>query len=338
MTDNAREKIDNINNGIETRAKLKVAIPIKIVFNSSIHPQINDSNLDLDYNINKFEINPFDEVAIEAAKNLRVQCTSLEVEIIGIYVWINQHIHQHTIEEVARIAFARGCNRVIVINALMLHDMKAKIANSSLNIQSSTIAKLITQIIRQENVELVLMGKMSSDEEYAELPAKLIVDLNSNDRVKQFGFITNAVAINREHGYLNWHNRLMTQKQIHQNDNNQIEDEVSNINSDAIKDLYLTCDAEINQKKYFYAIVLPHLITVDLSIAKLSFIKLPQLVMARKKIIEYQDASSIIDIDNVAQNQQGFALLSNLWHNSQSRKCLFMQNVEELAKELVAIK
>lgn len=85
---------------------------------------------------------------------------------------------------------------------------------------------------------------------------------------------------------------------------------------------------EIEQGQEMVSVYLPCVISTDLSINEPRFVKLPQLILARKKEIE------IIPLDSLNIIHQNLLIINDYKDNDIKKNCNFLNNVEELAKLL----
>ena len=90
----------------------------------------------------KFEINPFDEIAVEEAVRLREKQPDIEIVVVSIGTT--------DCEEQLRKALAMGADRAILVETSHLYD-------------SQGIAQELKAVVDKENPDLVLMGKQATD-------------------------------------------------------------------------------------------------------------------------------------------------------------------------------
>ena len=123
---------------------MKVLVPIKRVidYNVKIRVKPDGSGVDLD-NV-KMSMNPFDEIAIEAALQLKEAGKVDEVIIVTI--------GNAKCEGVLRTGLAMGADRSILVQA-------------EGEIEPLIVAKILAKIVQEETPDLVISGKQAIDDD-----------------------------------------------------------------------------------------------------------------------------------------------------------------------------
>jgi electron transfer flavoprotein beta subunit len=121
---------------------MKCLVAIKRVVDPFVHIRVKSDSTGVETSNVKMAMNPFDEIAMEEAVRLKEQ--GIISEIIAI------SIGAKTSQEILRQALARGADR-------------AKLLETDLDLSCLDIAKLLTVYVKQENPDLVLMGKQAID-------------------------------------------------------------------------------------------------------------------------------------------------------------------------------
>lgn len=123
---------------------MKILVPIKRVVDpyAKVRPLPDGSGLDTGGA--KFEINPFDEIAMEEAVRLRER--NGNVEIVAVSICKPEAVEQ------LRKALAIGADRAILIE-------------TDAPLDSLAVAKELEAVVRAENPDLVLMGKQATDDD-----------------------------------------------------------------------------------------------------------------------------------------------------------------------------
>jgi electron transfer flavoprotein beta subunit len=123
---------------------MKVMVPIKRVVDpyAKVRPLADGSAVDTTGA--KFEINPFDEIAVEEAVRLKEKGIATEIVVVSI--------GKSESEEQLRKALAFGADRAILLETDMVTD-------------SSLIAECLKQIVSTEQPALILMGKQATDDD-----------------------------------------------------------------------------------------------------------------------------------------------------------------------------
>lgn len=123
---------------------MKILVPVKRVIDpyAKVRPLADGSALDLGGV--KFEINPFDEIAVEQAVRLKEAGTATEVVVVSI--------GGPECEEQLRKALAMGADRAILVE-------------STDKLDSPAVAAELVEVVRQEDPAFVLMGKQGTDDD-----------------------------------------------------------------------------------------------------------------------------------------------------------------------------
>lgn len=123
---------------------MKILVPVKRVVDpyAKVKPLPDGSGIDT--NGVKFEINPFDEIALEEA--VRIKEKDPSVTVVAVSIGAGE------CEEQLRKALAMGADQAILVETSDTYD-------------SLGIAKELQAVIGQENPDLVLMGKQATDDD-----------------------------------------------------------------------------------------------------------------------------------------------------------------------------
>ncbi|CAN5366196.1 electron transfer flavoprotein subunit beta/FixA family protein [soil metagenome] len=123
---------------------MKILVPIKRVVDpyAKVRPLSDGSAIDTTGV--KFEINPFDEIAMEEAVRLREKLG--DVEIITVSIGTSET------EEQLRKALAMGADRAILIESTDTWD-------------SPSVAKELAALANELSLDLILMGKQATDDD-----------------------------------------------------------------------------------------------------------------------------------------------------------------------------
>lgn len=123
---------------------IKVLVPIKRVIDYRIKVRVKADNSDVDLSNVKMAMNPFDEIAVEEAIRLKEQGVASEVIVVTV--------GSSTCQETLRAALALGADRAILQET-----------SNDVKLYPLQIAKLLKQIVLQEQPGLVILGKQSID-------------------------------------------------------------------------------------------------------------------------------------------------------------------------------
>src|SRR5438067_1619990 len=123
---------------------MKILVPIKRVVDpyAKVRPLGDGSGMDTTGL--KFEINPFDEIAVEEAVRLKEKDPSIEITAVSI--------GGPECEEQLRKGLAMGADRAILIETIDLLD-------------SSVVASELAALVNELKPDMVLMGKQATDDD-----------------------------------------------------------------------------------------------------------------------------------------------------------------------------
>ncbi len=123
---------------------MKILVPVKRVvdFNIKVRAKSDGSGVDL-ANV-KMSINPFDEIAIEAAVKLKEAGIASEVVVVSC--------GNKTCQETLRGALAVGADRAILVE-------------TDAELEPLAVAKTLRQIANNESPDLIICGKQAIDDD-----------------------------------------------------------------------------------------------------------------------------------------------------------------------------
>lgn len=131
---------------------MKVLVTVKRVIDPYVKIRIKTDQSGVESNNVKMSMNPFDEIALEEAIRLKEKGLVSEIVIVSI--------GSNSSQETLRYGLAMGADRAILVE-------------TDTNLPSLNIAKVLKQIIIQENPELVIMGKQAIDGDNNQSPQML---------------------------------------------------------------------------------------------------------------------------------------------------------------------
>lgn len=121
---------------------MKILVAVKRVVDHNVKVSVNAARTGVDTTNLKMSINPFCEIAVEEA--IRLKEKGLATEVVAV------SIGPVACQEQLRTAMALGADRSILIEA-------------EEGLESLAVAKLLAAVVREEQPELVLLGKQSID-------------------------------------------------------------------------------------------------------------------------------------------------------------------------------
>ena len=125
---------------------MKVLVPVKRVIDYNVKVRVKADGSGVDLANVKMSMNPFDEIAVEEAIRLKEKGIATEVIVVSIGVKQSQ--------ETLRTALAMGADRAILIEAA---------ADTTVDIEPLSVAKLLAAVVAAEAPGLVLCGKQAID-------------------------------------------------------------------------------------------------------------------------------------------------------------------------------
>jgi electron transfer flavoprotein beta subunit len=131
---------------------MKVLVPVKRVVDPYAKVRALPDGSGIDSAGAKFEINPFDEIAVEQA--VRMKEAGQVTEVVAVSVG------RPECEEQLRKALAIGADRAILVETDELLD-------------SSSVAAVLAQTVAKESPQLVLMGKQATDDDGGQAAQRL---------------------------------------------------------------------------------------------------------------------------------------------------------------------
>lgn len=123
---------------------MKLLVPVKRVIDYNVKVRVKSDNSDVDLVNVKMALNPFCEIAIEAAVQLKEKGIASAVVAVSIGA--------KACEEQIHSCLALGADRGILIE-------------SDVALQPLAIAKLLKAIVNKEQPELIIMGKQAIDQD-----------------------------------------------------------------------------------------------------------------------------------------------------------------------------
>jgi electron transfer flavoprotein beta subunit len=136
---------------------IKILVCVKRVIDPNARVSVRADNSGMQLDGLRTALNPFDEVAVEEA--VRLKEAGLAAEVVAVSVGTSSS------KDVVRTALAMGADRGVLLEV-------------SGDPEPLAAAKYLAAIIRNEQPDLVLMGKQSTDHDYGQTPGMLAALLN----------------------------------------------------------------------------------------------------------------------------------------------------------------
>ena len=199
----------------------KILVCIKRVVDYNVKIRIKPDETDVVTEGVKMSINPFDEIALEEALRIKESGQANEVIIVSV--------GSDDCQQQLRTGLAMGADRAILVE----HPE---------NTEPLTVAKLLHQIVQQEQPELILLGKQAIDDDCNQT-GQMLAELCS------FSQATYASKLS--------------------------------VGSNSLE-----VTREVDQGLEVLEIDLPAIVTVDLRLNDPRYVKLPDIMKAKKKPLE----------------------------------------------------
>lgn len=135
---------------------MRILVTVKSVLDPFLSPQPSADGAKVDVDGKKHCMNPYDEVALEKALQLKDAGIASDVYVLNF----GQD------EQVLRTALALGANKAFMVNA------------KSDDLGPFTLAMTISSVVKDQDIGLVLMGKQTTDYEGGVVPSMLAEELN----------------------------------------------------------------------------------------------------------------------------------------------------------------
>ena len=123
---------------------MKILVPIKRVVDYNVKIKVKSDNSGVDLENVKMSMNPFDEIAVEEAVRLKEKKLCNEITAISI--------GSAKSEETLRTALAVGVDKGILVE-------------TEEEVQPLEVAKILKEVVKKNNPDLVLMGKQAIDDD-----------------------------------------------------------------------------------------------------------------------------------------------------------------------------
>lgn len=126
--------------------KLKILVPVKRVLDHQIKPLINSTHSGIQTQGFKFSINPFDDIAIEEALQLKSNHKDLVQSTTAISIGSDKS------QEILKNCLAKGIDSVTLLS-------------TDKQLEPLSIAKLLASYVKKHDFNLVILGKQAIDDD-----------------------------------------------------------------------------------------------------------------------------------------------------------------------------
>lgn len=125
---------------------MRILVSCKRAIDYAIKIRVKSDNSGVDSSGVKHSMNPFDEIAVEAA--LRLKEAGIASEVVAVTCGSKASL------DILRTALAMGADRAIHVGSV---DEK--------ELEPLTVAKLLVKIVEKEKPKLVILGKQAIDDD-----------------------------------------------------------------------------------------------------------------------------------------------------------------------------
>lgn len=125
---------------------MKLLVAVKRVVDYNVKVRVKSDNTGVDVTNVKMSMNPFDEIAVEAAVRLKEEGKATEIVVVTAGVAQSQ--------EILRTAMAIGADRGIIAEV-----------GSDVELQPLAVAKILKALADKENPQLIVLGKQAIDDD-----------------------------------------------------------------------------------------------------------------------------------------------------------------------------
>jgi electron transfer flavoprotein beta subunit len=158
---------------------MKLLVPVKRVLDYNVRPRIRPDGSNVDLANAKMSINPFDEIAVEAALRLRENQSIEEIIVVSI--------GPAKAQETLRSALAMGADRGILVQ-------------TDDTVEPLGVAKLLKAIVEDQQPDIVILGKQAIDDDSNQTGQMLAALLNwpQGTFASRIEMADSGVAVTRE--------------------------------------------------------------------------------------------------------------------------------------------
>ncbi len=212
---------------------MKILVPIKRVVDYNVKIRVKSDESGIELNNVKMSINPFDEIALEEA--VRLKESGVASEIIAVTIGPKKA------QEQLRTALAMGADTAIHVETDLPIDLGG--------VEPLAVAKTLKEIAEKNDINLVIMGKQSIDDD-------------SNQTGQMLGAL------------LNWPQGTFASEL-------------------KITDNQAQVTREIDGGLETLSLKLPAIVTTDLRLNEPRYVKLPDIMKAKKKPLDTVTADDL---------------------------------------------
>lgn len=158
---------------------MKIMVPVKRVVDANVKIRILPDGSGVDLANTKMAINPFDEIAVEAAVRLKEAGQATEVVVVSCGSASSQ--------DVLRTALAIGADRAILVETVA-------------ELQPLAVARLLAAVAGREQPQLTILGKQAIDDDCSQTGQMLaaLLDWPQATAVSEIRIDASSIEVTRE--------------------------------------------------------------------------------------------------------------------------------------------
>ncbi|VVE70171.1 electron transporter RnfB [Pandoraea captiosa] len=158
---------------------MKILVPVKRVIDPNVKARVKPDGSGVDLANVKMAVNPFDEIAVEAAVRAREAGVASEVIVVSC--------GPDQAQETLRTALALGADRAILVR-------------TDADLQPLAVAKLLKEVVDREAPSLVICGKQAIDDDSNQTGQMLaaLADMPQATFASEIRFSDGAAIVSRE--------------------------------------------------------------------------------------------------------------------------------------------
>ena len=138
--------------------KLKILVPVKRVLDYQLKPLLNKTHTGIETQGDKFSCNPFDDIAIEEALQLKTKFPDLIESTHAVSIGTESN------KDILRNCLAKGIDSVTLIETPPSVDTTG--SNIASSLEPLAVAKILSKFVVDNGFNFVIMGKQAVDDDF----------------------------------------------------------------------------------------------------------------------------------------------------------------------------
>ena len=138
--------------------KLKILVPVKRVLDYQLKPLLNKTHSGIETQGAKFSCNPFDDIAIEEALQLKTKFPDLVQSTHAVSIGTESN------KDILRNCLAKGIDSVTLIETPPGVDTTG--SNIASSLEPLAVARILSKFVTDNGFNFVIMGKQAVDDDF----------------------------------------------------------------------------------------------------------------------------------------------------------------------------